>query len=70
MENLFNRLKDVKLKSMNLMQRELCESPRCEECKKYYYKCTFKERENEIQELFENLEERLKILIKGDDIEI
>lgn len=55
---------------MNLMQHELCESPRCEECKKYYTKCTFREREDKIQEAFENLEEKLKILIKGDDSEI
>ena len=52
---LFSRLKDEKLKSMNLMQHELCESPRCEECKKYYTKCTFREREDKIQEAFENL---------------
>ena len=70
MENLFSRLKGEKLKSMNLMQHELCESPRCEECKKYYTKCTFREREDKIQEAFENLEEKLKILIKGDDSEI
>ena len=59
MENLFSRLKGEKLKSMNLMQHELC-----------YTKCTFREREDKIQEAFENLEEKLKILIKGDDSEI
>lgn len=68
--NLFDRVEDLMLDSMNKMHNELCEKASCEECGKYPNKCTYKERENKIKEAFDELKTKLDILINGNNEDI